>query len=399
MNSSTITLKAKQFFNQNYGWILLITGVIMLVFINGAECIKDFIIGFNEGLNGLPEGSLKVTSKENIAYSFSSILFTIGLSSVALLIFSICIVVIGNFFYYLFFKYILQKSSPLYIAAFVVWFFVFYNLTWKMWASTFKETNAFTSHFEALKILISKEKLATFVIDYQENYATLNTAITFMVIIAYVFIKNYVINTKTQAKLIAEKSQAELTALKAQINPHFLFNVLNNLYGTSIVEDSPKTSEGILQLSSIMRHVVEGTKNEKIDLEKEIRFMNDYIDLSKIRVPKRPNISIVTNIDWDESPTTIAPLLVIPYIENAFKYGISINETSFIEMNYTVSNKQLEFSCRNSIIKLIDKLEIGTGTGLENTKRRLDLYYPDNYELLTDSSEGVFSVSLKVILD
>ena len=268
-----------------------------------------------------------------------------------------------------------------------------------MWSAIFIKNNAFASNFDAIKNLVSKEKLATFIKNYQDNYASILTALTFMFIIAFVFIKNYVINTKKQAKLIAEKSQAELTALKAQINPHFLFNVLNNLYGTAIVEDSPKTSEGILQLSSIMRHVVEGTKNEKIDLEKEIRFMNDYIDLSKIRVPKRPNISIVTNIDWDESPTTIAPLLVIPYIENAFKYGISINETSFIEMNYTVSNKQLEFSCRNSIIKLIDKLEIGTGTGLENTKRRLDLYYPDNYELLTDSSEGVFSVSLKVILD
>ena len=111
MNSSTITLKAKQFFNQNYGWILLITGVIMLVFINGGECFKDYMRGFNEGLNGCPEGS----TDKNAAYSFSSILFTIGLSSIALLIFSICIAVIGNFFYHLFFKYILQKSSPLYI--------------------------------------------------------------------------------------------------------------------------------------------------------------------------------------------------------------------------------------------------------------------------------------------
>jgi LytS/YehU family sensor histidine kinase len=220
----------------------------------------------------------------------------------------------------------------------------------------------------------------------------------FMCIIAYVFIKHYVETTKTQAELITQKSQAELAALKAQINPHFLFNVLNNLYGTAIVEESPKTSEGILQLSSIMRHVVEGTKNEKIELEKEVRFMNDYLDLSKIRIPNRPNIRIETKIDFDETPTMIAPLLVIPYLENAFKYGISMNEECFIEMSYVVKNQQLEFFCRNSIIKKNDKLEVGTGTGLENTKKRLDLYYPTGYQLSTDSSEGIFTVKLLVNL-
>ena len=170
MNSSTITLKAKQFFNQNYGWILLITGIVALVFINGAECIRDYIIGFNEGLNGLPEGSLKENNKENIAYSFSSILLTLGAFLAFLIIFSLFIFVIGNFFYYLFFKYILQKSSPLYIIAFIVWLQVFYGLTWKL-----------------LAILFTKH--------HQEKDITPVTALTFMFIIAYVFIKNYVINT------------------------------------------------------------------------------------------------------------------------------------------------------------------------------------------------------------
>jgi len=164
------------------------------------------------------------------------------------------------------------------------------------------------------------------------------------------------------------------------------------------VEDSPKTSEGILQLSSIMRHVVEGTKNERIDVEKEIRFLNDYIELNKMRIPNRSNIRIVTEIFWDENPTIIAPLLVIPYLENAFKYGISTTEECFIEMSFRIENQQLRFTCKNSIIKADDKLEVGTGTGLDNTKRRLDLYYPTAYQLSTSSSEQVFVVNLEVNL-
>jgi sensor histidine kinase YesM len=117
-----------------------------------------------------------------------------------------------------------------------------------------------------------------------------------------------------------------------------------------------------------------------------------------MRIPNRPNIRIVTEIFWDETPTIIAPLLVIPYLENAFKYGISTTEECFIEMSFRIENQQLRFTCKNSIIKADDKLEVGTGTGLDNTKRRLDLYYPTAYQLSTSSSEQVFVVNLEVNL-
>ena len=209
----------------------------------------------------------------------------------------------------------------------------------------------------------------------------------------------YVSESHTRLREMAiQKTKVELSALKAQINPHFLFNVLNNLYGTAIVEESPKTAEGIQQLSSIMRHVVEGTKNERISVEKEIQFLYDFVELSKMRIPKRENIKIRINIDWDELPTQIAPLLVIPYVENAFKYGISITQESFIDLDFKIEDKKLTFICRNSIIKQFDKLEIGTSTGLENTKRRLELNYPYRHELKMSSENGIFEVSLDVSL-
>lgn len=203
---------------------------------------------------------------------------------------------------------------------------------------------------------------------------------------------------KRLREMAIQKTKVELSALKAQINPHFLFNVLNNLYGTAIVEDSPKTAEGIQQLSSIMRHVVEGTKNERISAEKEVQFLYDFVELNKMRIPKRDNIRININIDWDEQPTQIAPLLVIPYIENAFKYGISITQESFIDLKFQIHNQKLLFSCRNSVIKQFDKLEVGTSTGLENTKRRLMLNYPHKHSLKISNENNIFEVALEVNL-
>ncbi|MDZ7933979.1 MAG: histidine kinase [Emticicia sp.] len=234
--------------------------------------------------------------------------------------------------------------------------------------------------------------------DYHENIAS-GIAYFFLVfIIAYGLIRNFIKNSEEQAELINQKSNAEVQALKAQINPHFLFNVLNNLYGTAIVEESPKTAEGIQQLSSIMRHVVEGTKNERISAEKEVQFLYDFVELNKMRIPKRDNIKIRIDIDFDEAPTQIAPLLVIPYIENAFKYGISITQESFIDLKFIIKDQKLSFSCRNSIIKQFDKLEVGTSTGIENTQRRLSLNYPHKHSLKISNENNIFEVALEVNL-
>ncbi len=388
--------KARQFFNVYYGWILLVTGIILLMLITKGDFFDEIIKGWNDGYDR------PCVNNPNAPKTKTDIIIPIVGVVFALLFvfsfFSLIVALVGNFFYHIFFKYILQKTNTIYVIAFVIWLLAFYSLFWEGLHLIFEKNNAFEMRYS----YDGKENFAVYkkniIKEYRENNVTVITALSFLFIIAYGLVKNYIETTKTQAKLIAQKSQAELAALKAQINPHFLFNVLNNLYGTAIVEESPKTSEGILQLSSIMRHVVEGTKNEKIELEKEIRFLNDYLDLSKIRIPNRPNIKIETTIDTDETPRMIAPLLVIPYLENAFKYGISMNEECFIEMSYVVKNQQLEFVCKNSIIKTNDKLEVGTGTGLENTQKRLDLYYPANYQLNTSSANGVFTVKLTVNL-
>jgi hypothetical protein len=199
-------------------------------------------------------------------------------------------------------------------------------------------------------------------------------------------------------ELALQKTKAELVALKAQINPHFLFNVLNNIYGQAIVEDSPKTAAGIERLSRIMRHVVEETKTERSPIEKELKFIEDFLELQKMRIPDLPNIRIKTEVHWDQQPALIAPLLVIPFIENAFKYGISVSQDSFFEMKLSIENKTLTYYSKNSIVKKIDTLEMGTGTGIENTKRRLQLYYPNRHSLSISSENTFFEVKMQVKL-
>lgn len=388
-NTPTWQQQAKIFFDKHYGWILLITGLLAFILVERGEFIVDFTKGMSDGYNEKCK-DCENTIGENVLMIFPLFLVIVVFGSV--------IYLFGEAFYRIFFKYILQKVDTIHILAFIVWLFVFYNIFWESIYWLLNKNNAFIEKFSEIKSITSKDVVSVLIKDYRERDATLSTALFFLLIITYGLVKNYIQATKTQAKLIAQKSQAELMALKAQINPHFLFNVLNNLYGSAIVEDSPKTSEGILQLSSIMRHVVEGTKNERIDVEKEIRFLNDYIELNKMRIPNRSNIRIVTEIFWDENPTIIAPLLVIPYLENAFKYGISTTEECFIEMSFRIENQQLRFTCKNSIIKADDKLEVGTGTGLDNTKRRLDLYYPTAYQLSISSSENIFAVNLEVNL-
>ncbi len=379
MELANITNRISKWIITNKDWLILIAGIISFGLIAGNDFVNDVWSGWNKGAGA--KNSFEEMNSFEIFIEFSLI------SLCALGFISLCVYLFGELFYRIFFKYILQKNKLRNILAFIFWLLVFFNLGQIGLSWIFDKNNAFID---------SNSKLT--LSGYRDLYATFSVALSFVLIIAYSLVKNFITNTKIQTQLIVQKSQAELMALKAQINPHFLFNVLNNLYGSAIVEDSPKTSEGILQLSSIMRHVVEGTKNERIDVEKEIRFLNDYIELNKMRIPNRPNIRIVTEIFWDENPTMIAPLLVIPYLENAFKYGISTTEECFIEMSFRIENQQLSFVCKNSIIKTDDKLEVGTGTGLDNTKRRLDLYYPTAYQLSTSSSDNVFEVNLEVKL-
>lgn len=210
-------------------------------------------------------------------------------------------------------------------------------------------------------------------------------------------IYDYKKNEDIRKSLEKERNKAQIQALKAQINPHFLFNTLNNLYGTALVEESPKTADGIQQLAQIMRHAVESSQQEQIDIGREIRFLHDYIELQQIRLPKRDTIRIRTDLSWDEEPAAITPLILMTFVENAFKYGINPAQACFVELTLTVERKQLTFVCRNSIVART-QLERGTGMGVEITLKRLNLLYPNRHTVRIHPTDEVYEVFLTIQL-
>ena len=190
-----------------------------------------------------------------------------------------------------------------------------------------------------------------------------------------------------------EKSQSELDLLKQQLNPHFFFNTLNNLYALSL-QKSEKTSESILQLSELMRYTIYKGQEKSVSLSLELKYLEDYIELQQIRLKDPLNLKFekkISNVNIE-----IAPLLLIVFIENAFKHGIETAENAaFLNISLTSDEKELYFSCENSFDEENTNIP---GIGIANLKKRLDLLYPNKYSLKLSSENHIFKAELKLKL-
>jgi hypothetical protein len=195
-------------------------------------------------------------------------------------------------------------------------------------------------------------------------------------------------------------STANLDLLKSQINPHFLFNSLNTLYGTALQENADRTSEGIQKLGDMMRFMLEENVQDRISLNREIDYIKNYISLQKLRTQESPNITIQTNIDDGVHNLKITPMLLIPFIENAFKHGISLREPSHIKITLHVEDGNIFFDVYNSIhTKQGDDPEKNnTGIGLNNVKQRLQMFYPNRHELIIRENSKEFFIHLTIQL-
>ena len=197
-----------------------------------------------------------------------------------------------------------------------------------------------------------------------------------------------------ERELVKEKVETELNFLKTQINPHFLFNTLNNIYSLAR-KKSDETPEVVLKLSKLLRFVLYETEAKSIPLSKEIEFLKDYIDLQKIRFNKRLEIKFTHSID--ELQTPILPLILIPLVENAFKHGASQStQTSFVRINLNLKNSKLELRVENSFESA--NLETEKGIGLKNLRRQLELTYAD-FELKNHSENGIYVAELNLDLN
>jgi hypothetical protein len=201
---------------------------------------------------------------------------------------------------------------------------------------------------------------------------------------------------KLQKELEKEKLNSELAFLKNQISPHFFFNTLNNIYSLISInaEDSQKA---VLKLSKLMRYLLYDSEHGNTMLSNEIDFMNNYIDLMKLRMSNKISLSVSFPEKYDD--VNIPPLIFIPFIENAFKHGISYREKSFIDISMTTTKESISFRCANSIVKAREENEPGhSGIGLENVTKRLNLLFPGKHDIKVNKSETEFEVLLHIII-
>lgn len=204
-------------------------------------------------------------------------------------------------------------------------------------------------------------------------------------------------NEKRQKELEKEKLNSELAFLKNQVSPHFFFNTLNNIYSL-IGIDGPTAQDSVLKLSKLMRYLLYESEHGETQMSHEIDFMNNYIDLMKLRLS--PRVELQIDFPQDFPDFSIPPLLFVPFIENAFKHGVSYRDRSFIHIRMKIDDDQISFVAENSNGKISQAEDLQhSGIGLENVRKRLGLLFQGRHKLIIEESETVFHVELFIQIE
>jgi two-component system LytT family sensor kinase len=224
--------------------------------------------------------------------------------------------------------------------------------------------------------------------------STVFTSLVFLFLsTALKFTVDWFLNERIQRDLENQRLSAELAFLKSQINPHFLFNSLNSIYSLAY-QRSETTPEAILKLSEIMRYMLYECNDNKVDLDRELQYLQNYIDLQRIRFGNKAFIDF--KIDGKVETQQIVPLLLIAFIENAFKHGVASNPQTPIRLLIEVDEAHLHFFMQNK--KHTNNRDESGGIGLNNVKRRLDLLYPGKYNLDIRDEIDTYTVELSLVL-
>ncbi|MCP4727272.1 MAG: hypothetical protein GY863_19705, partial [bacterium] len=224
----------------------------------------------------------------------------------------------------------------------------------------------------------------------------------FMTIIFLIFITTALKLTKRSIRqefqlqeIQSKQTKTELDLLKSQINPHFLFNTLNNLFSMARKDKDSKTADGIAKLAHILRYMLYESNVDETGLDKEIEQINSFIELQKLRFSKDDDIKIDFRIDGPVETVKIPPMLLMPFVENAFKHSVSLQAATIVEIQISISDRKLTFSARNTINRSRQEADNDLpGIGLTNIKRRLELLYPDNHELVISDDGEYYNVKL-----
>jgi two-component system LytT family sensor kinase len=222
--------------------------------------------------------------------------------------------------------------------------------------------------------------------------------IVFGLSIAYFFLKEWARVEKMRSELAAVQLDTEVKFLKSQVNPHFLFNTLNNLFSMAQKKGNDDLADGISKLSGMMRYMIYESNEENVPLKKEIEYLDNCILLNKLRYADN-EVKVIFAYPEQTEGILIAPMLFIPFVENAFKHGVVIGQSSEIDISISVVNKQLTFTCENTIYSVKKMDDENSGIGLENVKRRLALLYPGKYQLSINNADNRYIVNLGITIE
>ncbi|WP_214071996.1 sensor histidine kinase [Mucilaginibacter sp. dw_454] len=283
-------------------------------------------------------------------------------------------------------QFLNKKRFSVYIAAVVITIVV-YGLAKYGVGSVFKE--------EVLMHTKGPNSIKTAPLGFWPFFlSTLFTSTIFVLLsILLKFSVDWFLNERIQRDLENQRLTAELAFLKSQINPHFLFNSLNSIYSLAY-QQSENTPGAILKLSEIMRYMLYECNDNKVDLSKELQYLQNYIDLQKIRFGNKAYIDF--KVDGQVADQKIVPLLLIAFIENAFKHGIANDATVPITLFINVNQQHLQFYIQNK--KHTNNRDAIGGIGLSNVKRRLDLLYPGKYNLDIRDEIDTYTCELSLVL-
>ncbi|WP_157097957.1 sensor histidine kinase [Niabella ginsenosidivorans] len=232
---------------------------------------------------------------------------------------------------------------------------------------------------------------------FREGHFDLMSITLFLVVWAIstiIFIsKQWRITENKNAHIKLDKAQAELSFLKAQVSPHFLFNTLNNIYSLAMAK-SDDTAAGILRLSGIMRYITDDAPKDFVPVEKELECISDFIELQRLRLSKSGQLNY--QVSGSTNGVQIAPLILMPFVENVFKHGISNNAAVPVNIRIDITPAYITLYTKNRIFRKHPSTE-REGVGLRNVKQRLDFLYPGNYQLQITEEAGFYIVELKVV--
>ena len=214
----------------------------------------------------------------------------------------------------------------------------------------------------------------------------------------FYFIRSWYAQQQVLKDLKQEKTNAELELLKSQVQPHFIFNTLNSIYAEAF-KKSPETANQIIKLSDLLEYTLYDSKKDKVSLVDELAYIKNYIDLQKIRIGEKVDISV--NVYDNINNIQIPPLLILPIIENCFKHGVNNSiKNSWVRIDISVKNRELTLKVENSIeADLINTNNINGGIGLSNVKRRLELLYPNKADFKTFKEVNSFLAVLKLTFE